>query len=129
MSSCYWCCCTRKGFQSLIEYSERGDYSVEDTIELDIPTPTLTPKVGWLDVKIGVAIIWTKYFCIIERGQFHLYSNAVDKIDPASSEFQGDIDLVGAILLGSRTGNYIEVRGEDLSSYIRFNSSSECDSW
>ncbi len=104
-------------------------------------------KTGWLDVKIGVALVWTKFFCVLEKGQFHMYSNSVDRLDPSSSgenlirfrliavlidndtDFEGDINLVGATLLASKSSSYIEIRSDDISVYIKFNSVAEFELW
>jgi hypothetical protein len=90
MSSC--CCCDfifRKGFAHLIEYSERGEFSVDDTIELEIPSSSDDHnKIGWLDIKIGIAINWSPTFCMLQKGHLELYSKEVQKSNVANKGIQ-----------------------------------------
>ena len=82
-------CLRRQGFQKLIdlvEYSERGEFDMDDSIELQLPASTgAESKRGWLDLKIGVAISWAHTFCVLQNGNFELYSTEVDKSDVSSS--------------------------------------------
>lgn len=79
-------CLRRQGFQKLVdlvECSERGEFDMDDTIWLHLPSASgAERKRGWLDLKIG--IVRTPVFCIIQNGNFETYSTEVDKSDASS---------------------------------------------
>lgn len=83
-----WACLRRQGFQKLVdlvEYSERGEFDVDESIELQLPASSgVDSKRGWLDLKIGVALVWTHTYCILKNGSLELYSTEADSSDYSS---------------------------------------------
>ena len=84
----------------LVEYSERGEFDVDESIELQLPASSgADGKRGWLDLKIGVAMVWTHTYCILKNGCFELYSTEVDASDHSSTgSFQDTLAICKRIL-------------------------------
>lgn len=44
-------------------------------------------------------------------------------------DFQGEIDLCGALLLAARSSSYVEIRNDIGSFYFKMNSANQFESW
>lgn len=160
-SICCCGCCSRNGFTNLVgEHSERGEFSADDSVELEIPTETHSPcRADWVDVKLEDAQPWSKYFVMLFRGQMHIYTDAVEKLDVANkgenaatgrnclniyafhvasismiflygiADFLADIELAGATVLPSTSGKHIEIRNNHGSYFFKFMTTNTFDIW
>jgi hypothetical protein len=126
-------CLRRQGFQKLAdlaEYSERGEFDLDDKNELELPASSgVESKRGWLDLKMGVALVWAHTYCLLQNGQFELYSTEKENSDVTCEEFQGVVDLCGSLLFAARSNSYIEIRNDIGSFYFKMNSITQFESW